>query len=80
MATQKRISKQHGGVEAPRPSRLLTEGKTVSYRDVAESQAVVMSAALHRWADWLQKRYADIKYAYHIKQYARDSNFKCALL
>lgn len=62
MAIHKRIATQHGGFERPHPSRLLTEGKTVLYRDVAESQAVVMSAALHRWADWSQKRYADLKY------------------
>lgn len=59
LALHKRTAAHHGGVEAPSPSRLLMEGKTVSY--AAESQAVVMSAALHRWADWSQKRYADFK-------------------
>ena len=62
MALYKHTTAQHGEVEVPSPSRILTEGKTVSHRDAAESQAVVMSAALHRWADWSQKRYAHFKY------------------
>ena len=62
MSLYKFTATQHGGVQRPTPNRLLIDCKTVTHRDAAESQAVVMSAALHRWADWSQKRYADLKY------------------